>query len=401
MGRAHRRAPRRRVGGAGLPVGHRAGLRRERRLAPALSILASSPPFPGCVRCAHQRDGRAVPGRLRRARPSRPPPATWGRRGTPSATCRARCSSAPAMASLYFVVLPGGLARDARQRPLTGDLANVLGPTFAPLLGGAAKAAALLFMVFNMFHGTLQPLAGAVADALAAGRGRPAPALPGAADPHRRALGRDRCSPRHAAIVFLLAGRPDLGGRRGEPDLPHRHRLPNVAVWLLRRNEPDLPAALPAPHGARSASASSPPASGASRRSSASSSTGCRRSCSGWRSPTPAPSLYAWRCWSRPPPGRGSDQRPVDAREAHRRDAAGARPGRRRLPARGRPAAEQREPSLVSALQDIFVAVAMLTISVGLVLPGMIAHAGSEVMRAADDLARERSCPTWRGPWRR
>jgi signal transduction histidine kinase len=50
--------------------------------------------------------------------------------------------------------------------------------------------------------------------------------------------------------------------------------------------------------------------------------------------------------------------------------------------------AEQREPSMVSALQDIFVAVAMLTISVGLVLPGMIAHASSEVMRAADDLAR-------------
>ena len=30
--------------------------------------------------------------------------------------------------------------------------------------------------------------------------------------------------------------------------------------------------------------------------------------------------------------------------------------------------------SLVSALQDIFVAVAILTITVGLVLPGMIAH---------------------------
>ena len=38
---------------------------------------------------------------------------------------------------------------------------TTLGPTFAPLLGGGAKAAAIWFMVLNMFHGTLQPLAGA------------------------------------------------------------------------------------------------------------------------------------------------------------------------------------------------------------------------------------------------
>ena len=43
--------------------------------------------------------------------------------------------------------------------------------------------------------------------------------------------------------------------------------------------------------------------------------------------------------------------------------------------------------SLVSALQDIFVAVAILTITVGLVLPGMIAHSASEVADAADRLA--------------
>ena len=41
------------------------------------------------------------------------------------------------------------------------DLMLVLGPTFAPVLGSAAKAAAIWFMMFNMFHGTLQPLAGA------------------------------------------------------------------------------------------------------------------------------------------------------------------------------------------------------------------------------------------------
>jgi PAS domain S-box-containing protein len=43
--------------------------------------------------------------------------------------------------------------------------------------------------------------------------------------------------------------------------------------------------------------------------------------------------------------------------------------------------------ALAAALEDIFVAVALLTISVGLVLPGMIAHAAEEVARAADHLA--------------
>ena len=43
---------------------------------------------------------------------------------------------------------------------------------------------------------------------------------------------------------------------------------------------------------------------------------------------------------------------------------------------------------LVVALSDIFVAVALLTISVGLVLPGLISHAVSQVGEAAERLAR-------------
>ena len=44
---------------------------------------------------------------------------------------------------------------------LQQDLTQVLGPTFAPVFGSAARAAAIGFMMLNMFHGTLQPLAGA------------------------------------------------------------------------------------------------------------------------------------------------------------------------------------------------------------------------------------------------
>jgi hypothetical protein len=36
------------------------------------------------------------------------------------------------------------------------NLPQVLGPTFAAVFGSAAKAAAIWFVAFNMFHGTLQ-----------------------------------------------------------------------------------------------------------------------------------------------------------------------------------------------------------------------------------------------------
>src|SRR6202012_3699911 len=66
-----------------------------------------------------------------------------------------------AMAAVYFAFLPiiwlGSLGPDA----LGQDLDLVLGPTFAPLFGSLAKSAAICFMMFNMFHGTMQPLAGA------------------------------------------------------------------------------------------------------------------------------------------------------------------------------------------------------------------------------------------------
>ena len=65
------------------------------------------------------------------------------------------------MAAVYFIILPIVWLGVLGPEPLGKDLALVLGPTFAPLFGSSAKAAAISFMMFNMFHGTMQPLAGA------------------------------------------------------------------------------------------------------------------------------------------------------------------------------------------------------------------------------------------------
>lgn len=65
------------------------------------------------------------------------------------------------LASLYFIVLPIIWLGTLGPVALGKELALVLGPTFAPLLAGSAKAAAVWFMVFNMLHGTIAPLAGA------------------------------------------------------------------------------------------------------------------------------------------------------------------------------------------------------------------------------------------------
>src|SRR5207249_3373897 len=65
------------------------------------------------------------------------------------------------IATLFFIVLPVVWLGALGTTPLEGNLSQALGPTFAPLFGNLAHSAAIWFIMFNMFHGTLQPLAGA------------------------------------------------------------------------------------------------------------------------------------------------------------------------------------------------------------------------------------------------
>ena len=309
------------------------------------------------------------------------------RRATRSGTCRGRCGRAPRWRrSTSWCSRSSGSECSARGPLELDSLATVLGPTFAPLLGGAAATAAIWFMVFNMFHGTLQPLAGAARTLSQLAEDGLLPRTLGVRlRAHRRAGRRDRADRPHGDPL-RPDRRPALAARRGQPDLSdrdlpaERRRLaaapqragPRASVSRAARDDharsgrrrrvglldaARLPA-VRAPDGACRARARL-------RR--------LRRS-------TPA------RVWA----DRRREGKPgfaaFAALEADRRDARRARARRRRLPARGRRRFHAGNDALVTTLEDIFVAVGLLTITVGLVLPG--AHRACGRARSASAAER-------------
>jgi amino acid transporter len=150
---------------------------------------------------------------------------------------RAMVASA-AMAGIYFIVLPVVWLGVLGPEQLGKDLALVLGPTFAPLLGSFGKAAAIWFIMLNMFHGTMQPLAGAARTL--------------------SQLSEDGLLPRFlawrsttdcpwaatlltatAAVIFLIIGDPIWLIAAANFTYLISVCMPNVAAWLLRRDLPD------------------------------------------------------------------------------------------------------------------------------------------------------------------
>ena len=290
-----------------------------------------------------------------------------------------------AMAGLFFIVLPlVWLGTIGVEGMGSEQLSATLGPTFAPLLAGTAKAAAIWFMVANMFMGTMQPLAGA------------ARTLSQLAEdgllPRSWAKRSRRDVPwvttlitAGFAIGALLLGVPTWMIAAANFAYLIAIALPSIAVWLLRRNEPDRERPWRAPRGTIVLGVIA---------------------AGGWflatalgfeqfGLPTVLLSLglayagsllYAWR--------RASDRRrlgqPGVKRSLHFKltgamiavivlDGAGYLLAVSHVP--------DTDPALTSLLQDIFVAVAMLTVAVGLILPGMIGHAVEQVAAAADRLA--------------
>jgi PAS domain S-box-containing protein len=298
---------------------------------------------------------------------------------------RAMFASA-ALASLYFIALPlvwlGTLGPDSMAK----ELALEIGPTFAPLLGGAAKAAAIWFMIFNMLHGTLAPLAGAVRtlaqlseDGLLpeflAKRSRATDA-PWAATVLTAAM----------AIAFLLIGDPVWLIAAANLTYLIGIALPSVAVWLLRRNEPQMTRPYRAPRGTillglLAAGVWALTAILGFQQ------FGLPTVLIGITFAYAGAVLYAWRKFS----DRRKMGLPGVARTLHLKltgamllvlvlDAVGYLIAVRHVP--------PHHEALIVLLEDTFVVVALLTFAVGLILPGMIAHSAVEVSKAAEKLVK-------------
>jgi amino acid transporter len=161
---------------------------------------------------------------------------------------RAMLASA-AMAGVYFIVLPVVWLGVLGPEQLGKDLALVLGPTFAPLLGSFGKAAAIWFIIFNMFHGTMQPLAGAARTLSQLSEDGLLPRFlawrsttdcPWAATLLTAAM----------AIIFLMMGDPIWLIAAANFTYLISVCMPNVAAWLLRRDLPDAERPYRAPRGA-------------------------------------------------------------------------------------------------------------------------------------------------------
>ena len=143
------------------------------------------------------------------------------------------------LASLYFVILPVVWLGVLGPGGLSGELMRTLGPTFAPLLGASAKSAAIGFLVLNMFHGTLQPLAGASRTPSQLSEDGLLPRLLGRrnkADVPWFATALTAAM----AIVFLLSGDPTWVIAAANFCYLIAIGLPSIAVWLLRRDAPEM-----------------------------------------------------------------------------------------------------------------------------------------------------------------
>jgi diguanylate cyclase (GGDEF)-like protein len=292
--------------------------------------------------------------------------------------------AAAAMAGVYFIVLPVVWLGVLGPEPLGHDLAMVLGPTFAPLFGSFGKAAAIWFVMFNMFHGTLQPLAGAARTLSQLSDDGLLPRFLSwriaATDCPWTATSLTAGS----AIIFLLAGDPVWMIAAANFTYLIGICMPNIAAWLLRRDQPNVERPYRAPRGTIT--------------------LGLVAACIwllaailGFQQfglPTvvfglalaySGAALYAWRVME----DRRSAGLPAVAQTLHVK-LTGAMvavlvlDGVAYLLAVNTVADGHHE--LVSVLADIFVVVALLTISVGLVLPGMITYSATEVSKAAKRL---------------
>jgi PAS domain S-box-containing protein len=284
------------------------------------------------------------------------------------------------IASLYFIVLPVIWLGTLGPNSLAKDLATELGPTLAPLLGGAAKAGAFWFMTLNMFHGIIAALAGPP-------RALAQIAEDGLLPEFIAKRSRTDCPwvatllTAAGAIICVCANNPLWLIAAANFTYLIGIALPSIAVWLLRKDQPHLPRPYRAPKGAITMGLCAAGVwlvatmLGFEQFGLPTVLTGIAFAYSGTL-------LYVWRKIT----DRLKAGQPLVARTLHVK-LTGAMLLVLALDATGYLMAVNSIPKdkveFLTVLADIFVVVAVLTISVGLVLPGMIAHAATQVSLAA------------------
>ena len=290
-----------------------------------------------------------------------------------------------AIATLFFAILPVIWLGVLGPTPLGGDLQNVLGPTFAPLFGHAARAAAIWFMMFSMFHGTLAPLAGAARTLSQLAEDGLLPEMFARRWQRTDAPYVATLLTALMAIVFLLAGDPLWLVASANLTYLIGIGLPNIAVWLLRRDAPEMERPYRAPRGTIKLGVFAACIWGVATILGFEQ-FGLPTVLVGLAMAYSGSTLFALRRWS----DRRKSGEPGPARSLHLKltgamllvlvlDGGGYLMAVHSL--------KNQQGALITGLEDIFVAVALLTITVGLVLPGMVAHAAEEVAHSARRLA--------------
>ncbi|MGN6606657.1 MAG: ATP-binding protein [Jatrophihabitans sp.] len=291
------------------------------------------------------------------------------------------------MAGLYFLVLPvvwlglfGASGLGGADR--TG-LAHLLGPTFAPLLGAAAHSAAIWFMVLNMLHGTAQPLAGAARTLSQLADDGLLPVTFGRRNRFDAPVVATLLTA-GLAIIFLLAGDPVWMIAAANFTYLIGIAMPSVAVWLLRRDSPDRERPWRAPRGTVALGL------GAAVVWLIATILGFRQFglpvvLFGLALAYSGSAFYAWRRHQdRVASGRERVPFSLHFKLTGAMLLVLALDGAGYLLA---VTSSSGTPTRTAILEDIFVAVAILTISVGLILPGMVAHSVIEVADVATGLA--------------
>ena len=296
---------------------------------------------------------------------------------------RAMLASA-AVAAIYFAVLPVVWLGSLGPAALGQDLAWVLGPTFAPVFGSFARSAAIGFMVFNMFPGTIQPLAGAARTLSQLSEDGLAPRflawrLPSDAPWTATLLTAG------FAILFLLIGDPIWLIAAANLTYLIGICLPSVAVWLLRRNAAAAPRPYRAPRGTVGLGLAAAAIWGCSALLGFQQ-FGLPTVVFGLLMAYSGAGLYAWRIledrrWR----GMNGFGRSLHVKLTGAMLLVVALNAAGYILAVG--AFPHGQGAFVVVLEDIFVGVAMLTISVGIILPGMVAHSADQVSTAARRLA--------------